>query len=167
MKQLLSLILITIGVNAFADGKIVYVDVEQVYAQSKIINSTFNAFQESYQAQKNLYIQQQGVLESQIDVNLTTQQPLNSDHLALQEKQLQESVEALNKKHDQQVLDLKNSYIIYVRKAAQQLYNKNHYQYVISSNTIIAGGAENNISAAVTTLADKLYTQDKKVKQKD
>lgn len=167
MKQLLSLILMAIGVNAFANGEIVYVDVEQVYARSKIINSKFNAFQESYQTQKSLYIQQQGVLESQIDVNLATQHPLNSDHLSLQEKQLQESVEALNKKHDQQILDLKNSYIIYVRKAAQQLYNKNHYQYIISSNTIIVGGAENNISTAVTTLADKLYIQDKKVKQKD
>lgn len=167
MKQLLSLILITIGVNAFADGKIVYVDVEQVYAQSKIINNKFNAFQESYQAQKNLYLQQQGVLESQIDAHLLTPQALNADNLSLQEKQFQESVEALNKKHDQQILDLKNSYIVYVRKAAQQLYKTNHYQYVISSNTIIAGGAENNISAAVTTLADKLYTQDQKVKPKD
>ncbi len=158
MKYLISIILATLTFNVVAEQKIVYVDVEQVYLKSAVVNKQFKLIQQNHLKQQQLYIQQQHDLELKINTRIQSNKQADINHLALQEKELQESIEKLNKTYEQQMNNLKNSYILAVRKAALQLQQQNHYQYVLSSNLIIATDKENDISPQVTKLADTLYT---------
>lgn len=140
-----------------------YVDVEKVYQLSQVVQPKFAAIAQNYKVNYESYVTEQKIIESQINLVMQNKNSESIEKLSLREKQLQESFDKLSSTRDKDVNVLKNDYVIYIRKAVLQLRAQNNYGYVLSSSTIIAADPRNDISPAVTKLADKLYIKANKI----
>lgn len=159
MKKSVCLLFLCVAARAFALNSIVYVDVEKVYASSKVMALNYAKEQQDYVNRRDQLKVQQLALESELSHQFTQPNSITADGLSLREKQLQENFDILVKTHEHQLVTLKNEYMLYVRKAAIQLQRQKHFQYVLSSTVIIASESGMDISTQVSQVADQLYTQ--------
>ena len=84
------------------------------------------------------------------------------EQLSLQLYNLQNQIESLNTQNATFNNKLQNDYMVYIREASNQLYKQNKYSYILNTSAVVFTDPKNDISVAVSQLADKLYQADKK-----
>ena len=164
MKKLLIIAIIFISKTVLAANNLAFVDMNTVLNNSKVVTSRFKEIDNLYNKQTQSYKEKQAKIETELDKVMKNGEKNSQrvDNLSLQEKQLQEAIESLNKSHDKQLIDLKNQYVVFVKRAADQIRKQNHYHYIFSSSMLLSSEPQDDISLTVAKLADTLYLQARK-----
>lgn len=160
MKKLL-LILCVISSYTFADGNIVYFTPEEVYSSSKILRQQLSQQQMEYNQQKQALKLKIDQAQQQFD-NTTKLSSTELEQLSTKINDLQTQDDKLNNQFTQTFNQTKNNYLTFVKEATQQLYQQNHYSYILNNSAIVITDPNNNISEKISTLADKLYQEQNK-----
>lgn len=158
-KKFILLALLNIS-YVFAQGEIVYLVPGEVFANSRILIDKFKQQQTSYKQQRGKLLEQ--VDKIQAVINKSDQTPLVLEQYSAGLYELQNEIESLNSQNTSYSNKLQNDYMVYVRKASNELYLRNKYSYILNDSAIIRTDPKNNISLDVSQLADKLYQADHK-----
>lgn len=158
MKKLFVALAVLNVAQVFAQGEIVYLIPESVFANSKVLTAKFQQQKKQFQQQEQPLMLQ--ISQIQQEVNKAGQSQASLERFSLQLYTLQNQVESLNKQNAAYYNKAQNDYMPYVRKASNQLYAEHHYQYILTSSAIVVTDPKNDISVEVSKIADKLYEDD-------
>lgn len=158
-KKIMFLVMLNIG-YVFAQGEIVYLIPGEVFANSKILTTKFQQQQTSYKQQSQALLTQ--INKTQQETDKVGQSQARLEQLSLKLYTLQNQVESLNSQNSAYNNKLQNDYMVYVRKASNELYLQNKYAYILNSSAIVITDPKNDISPEISQLADKLYLADQK-----
>lgn len=158
MKKIIG-ILMTLNIGQiFAQGEIVYLVPESVFANSKVLTAKFQQQKNQFQEQEKPLMLQ--ISQAQQEVNKLGQSQAVLEQLSFKLYTLQNQVESLNKQNAVYYNKAQNDYMPYVRKASNQLYTEHKYKYILTSSAIVVTDPKNDISVEVSHVADKLYQAD-------
>ncbi len=144
----------------FAQGEIVYLIPGEVFANSRVLVEKFKQQQASYKQQQGNLLKQVDKIQGVINKSDQTSLVLEQSSAALYN--LQNEIESLNSQNASYSNKLQNDYMVYVRKASNELYLRNQYSYILNDSGIVITDPKNNVSLEVSQLADKLYQADHK-----
>jgi len=158
-KKIMFLVMLNIS-YVFAQGEIVYLVPGEVFANSKILVAKFQQQQTSYKQQSQALLTQ--ISKAQQETDKVGQSQARLEQLSLKLYTLQNQVESLNSQNASYNNKLQNDYMVYVRKASNELYLQNKYAYILNSSAIVVTDPKNDISPEISQLADRLYQADQK-----
>lgn len=158
MKKLFVVLAVLNVAQVFAQGEIVYLVPESVFANSKVLTAKFQQQKDQFQEQEKPLMLQ--INQTQQEANKAGQSQAMMEQLSLKLYTLQNQVESLNKQNAAYYNKAQNDYMPYVRKASNQLYTEHKYQYILTSSSIVVADPKNDISVEVSNVADKLYQAD-------
>ena len=158
-KKIMFLAMLNIS-YVFAQGEIVYLVPGEVFANSKILTTKFQHQQTSYKQQSQSLLTR--INKAQQEANKAGQSQAKLEQLSLGLYTLQNQVESLNLQNSAYNNKLQNDYMVYVRKASNELYVQNKYAYILNSSAVVITDPKNDISPAISQLADELYQADQK-----